>query len=382
MAGSTGIRDTEIITRLGEGAASTRAERNSDEIAPASAPAWADLPMNLLERLPLPYIVVAAVVGMSAVAEQVFELALEGASFSSLTLSTAGPALVLPALMIYILTHLRILKKAAVKALVELRPSVQVSDEVYNRHAQRLIQADWRAEVVLMAVSLGVVLLMFLGLKTELLSTASHLPGSLLPALFVIANYTVLGWLLLSLVYCGIRQSRALRDLAREPLVVNVFDPINLVPFGRLSLLQSLPTVGIVLIPLVLIGPPTQAGFLVIALSLVSVLSLFVPLWGVHQQIDGAKEAVLENIHNRLLAIQRQLLTADDLDAQTIDNMADRTNMLAKMRDLIQQSPNWPFKDSAAVARAIVAVSSPIVYYILNELIRAYVIPFMTGGTP
>ena len=117
-------------------------------------------------------------------------------------------------------------------------------------------------------------------------------------------------------------------------------------------------------------------------LSIVSILSLFVPLWGVHQQIDGAKEEVLENIYLRLLAIQERLLAEEELDAQTIDNMADRTTMLTRLRELIRQSPNWPFKDSAAVARAIAAVSSPLVYFLLNELIGAYLVPIMTGGGP
>jgi hypothetical protein len=62
--------------------------------------------------------------------------------------------------------------------------------------------------------------------------------------------------------------------------------------------------------------------------------------------------------------------------------MSDRTAMLVKLRELIQQSPDWPFKDSASVMRAIVAVSSPLVYFILNALIGAYVIPLLTSGAP
>jgi hypothetical protein len=60
--------------------------------------------------------------------------------------------------------------------------------------------------------------------------------------------------------------------------------------------------------------------------------------------------------------------------------MAHRTATLSKLRDLIQQSPNWPFKDTAAVARAIVAVTSPLVYFVLNEIIRTYLFPMLSGG--
>jgi hypothetical protein len=335
--------------------------------------------MSLLERLPLPYWIVVIVAGLSAIGEQVIELILVDPTLAQAG-PLLGPSLVFPVLVIYILTHLRILKKAAVAALSDLRPSVHVSDPVYEEHARRLVQADPRVEVGLLGLSLGVVMLLLGASRSSLLTYPGGLPPSPVVAGFVILNYTLLGWLILSLVYCSVRQATALRGLAHLPLEVNVFDPTNLLPFGRLGLLQSLPTVALILIPLILLGPPTQAGWLVIFLSVVSILSLFVPLWGVHQQIDGAKEETLDSIYRRLLVIQRTLLEDDDLDSQTIDDMADRTGVLVKMRELIQQSPNWPFKDSAAVARAIVAVSSPLVYFVLYELMGAYVVPVILGA--
>jgi hypothetical protein len=331
--------------------------------------------------LPLPYWLVVLLLGASAAGEQVLEMSLVDPTFAR-ALSLIGTGLVFPALVIYILTHLHILRKASIEALTDLRPSVQVSDNVYEALARRLVRGNPRVETALLGGALGVVLLFFLGLQSDLLSYDGGLPASPWAAAFIILNYTLLGWLILRVVYIAIRQALALHALARQPLEVNVFDPANLLPFGRLSLIQSLPVVALILIPLVLIGPPTQAGYMVILLSVVSVLSLFVPLWGVHRQIDNAKEQVLENIYRRLLIIQRDLLGMEDLDPQTIDNMSDRTAMLVKLRELIQQSPDWPFKDSASVMRAIVAVSSPLVYFILNALIGAYVIPLLTSGAP
>jgi len=381
MSSLTTARQSEGLRHaLDEAIADTPLRRGGGNVDRASQP-WRTWPGGLIERLPLPYWLVVLLLGASAAGEQVLEMSLVDPTFAR-ALSLIGTGLVFPALVIYILTHLHILRKASIEALTDLRPSVQVSDNVYEALARRLVRGNPRVETALLGGALGVVLLFFLGLQSDLLSYDGGLPASPWAAAFIILNYTLLGWLILRVVYIAIRQALALHALARQPLEVNVFDPANLLPFGRLSLIQSLPVVALILIPLVLIGPPTQAGYMVILLSVVSVLSLFVPLWGVHRQIDNAKEQVLENIYRRLLIIQRDLLGMEDLDPQTIDNMSDRTAMLVKLRELIQQSPDWPFKDSASVMRAIVAVSSPLVYFILNALIGAYVIPLLTSGAP
>lgn len=61
-------------------------------------------------------------------------------------------------------------------------------------------------------------------------------------------------------VYTSIRNAAALSALARQPLQVNVFDPTPLLPFGRISLVQSLAFVGIFLIPLIIVAPPCAGG--------------------------------------------------------------------------------------------------------------------------
>jgi hypothetical protein len=126
--------------------------------------------------------------------------------------------------------------------------------------------ADPRLELILLLVSLGIVLLFFAALRLDLLNTNQGLPAALPLAAFIVAMYVLLGWLLLGLIYGNLRQARALTDLARCPLVINSFNLINLLAFGRLGLIQSLPAVGIVLVPLILLGTPTKGGYLVIFL--------------------------------------------------------------------------------------------------------------------
>lgn len=328
-----------------------------------------------LERLPLPYPLTVTLVGLMAVAEQVLERSIHDPTLSGLASITTAKGLVFPILLVYILIFLRMLKRNAVKALVKLRPTVQISDEEYDAYVHRMVHTDKRVGAILLVASVAIMLILFVVLQAELLSSASGLPRSLPVAAFILGNYVLFGWLLLLLFCASIQQAFVLSALARRPLAVNVFDLTNLLPFGRLALLHSLPNVGVVLIPLILLGPPTQAGYLVIFLSLASLLVLFLPIWGVHQQIDEAKERVLVSIHEQLGEIQEVLLRRTELNVEDLAGLADHTTVLVHLRRLIEESPNWPFKDTAAVARSIVAVSSPLVYFVLNEIIRTYLFP-------
>jgi hypothetical protein len=235
-------------------------------------------------------------------------------------------------------------------------------------------------ELALLVVSVLIVLILFVGLKADLLNTNSGLPPSLPATIYIIIMYVILGWILLSLVYNSIRHALALNALAQCPLTINVFDSTSLLPFGRMGLIQSLPIVGIVLVPLILFGTPTMGGYLVIVLSAVSFLVLFVPLWGVHQQIDRAHEHALEMIHNQLQEIHNLLLSDISADLPNLSGLTNRTTALIHLRKTIMESPSWPFKDSAATVRAILAVSSPMIYFILNELIRLFLLPILAGN--
>jgi len=51
----------------------------------------------------------------------------------------------------------------------------------------------------------------------------------------------------------------------------------------------------------------------------------------------------------------------------SLGDLSDRTGILVDLRELVENSPNWPFTDTAEIARVVVAVASPLVYFILNE---------------
>jgi hypothetical protein len=280
---------------------------------------------------------------------------------------------------VYILAYVRLIKRASWRALARLRRSVLVPDAEYDSYVHRFLHARGRAEVPLVAMAV-VLLIVFLVLPPNQLRGLPRQHPIELVGLGVIAFYwTLLFYLLLSLAYIGVRNAHVLGGLAKQPLNVNVFDPESLLPFGRLGLVQSLAFIGLFIIPLIILGPPTNGGggWLVIGLSVVSLLALFVPLWGVHQQIVRARDRVLANLSDEFLDIQQALLENGAKETETLRALSQRTEVLVQLRKQIVGSPSWPFRNAGSVWRATIATASPVIFFILNQVIQTYFFPVL-----
>ncbi len=333
-------------------------------------------PIVFLDRLPVRYAWAAAAILLLGIASLILEAWLKATTGLAADWREGNATLVV---VLYILTHLRLIKDVSIEALAQLRAAVRISDNRYEQIAARLIRPRPWIEAMLgvLALALGVV---FFVLPPDQLRALPHqTPGAVLALALIFLFYVISVALLLSLVYTGIRNAFGLAELARQPLTVNVFDPGPLLVFGRLSLLHSLAFVGVFLIPLVIIGPPQQGGgWLVIGLSTLSLLALFLPLWGVHRQIVKAREQVLASICEELMAVQAALVTGLPKNAEALKTLAERAEALSTFRKNVLSGPSWPFRDFSAVLRAITAAASPLIYLVLNQLIQTYVFPLFS----
>ena len=329
--------------------------------------------MLALERIPIPYPLLVALVGLMAAVEQMLEYS-TAVQMGALMPNPLSQATVFVVLFVYILIVLRILKRAALGALVELRPSVFISDEAYDRHVYQMVNASWGIEVGLLVCSIVIVVLLFGVAGSDLMILGGGFPASLPLKGFMAFTYVFLGWLLLSLIYATIRQARALGALAHCPLEVNVYHPANLFPFGRLSVWHGVAIVGLVMIPLLILGMPSRAGFLVIGFSAIGLAAVFIPLWGVHEQISHAKAKALNTMSQQLFDVQTQWLDPLNHSTDESKRLSDRINMLLTLRKVIAESPNWPFKSEAALVRAAIAATSPLIYFFINQLILRFLL--------
>jgi hypothetical protein len=353
------------------------AEINNEENSVLS---WEEQARTFFERVPVPFPAALAIITLLVLGEQILEDALLGSLAPSPAWQQFSVRLVLPVLSAYLLLSNRGLKRAVLDCLVRLQPSVQVSAERYGQLVEKMIRPSRKIEMLLLAISSAVVLSLYAWMDNPLpIYNLLGLPANSLEAGLILVTYILIGWLGLSLVYTSIQHAYYLSKLARYPLNINVFDPENLLPFGSISLLHSLVLAGVVVILRVLLGRPTSpASFLVIILaSIGSLLALVLPLTGVYQQMRQAKIKALNNISDQLLQAQEVLLSLTNPLDDGVTELNARTNALVNLRRTILDSPNWPFRSNTAVARAVIAAMSPLIYFVLTELVRVYIVPFL-----
>ena len=338
---------------------------------------WARWPMSAFERLRLSYGWVVVMVALLGITSMAIDAVLHYQMRGTWPASEVAFGIVGVVAAVYILLAMRFIKGVTGRALAQLRYSVQIDDRTYESLARRLLRADGRVEALLVGVAALLTLFFLILPPDQLPELAARGIAGLIGSVIIALYYIIVFWLLLSLVYIGIRNGRALSQLAGQPLVVNVFDPDRLLPFGRLSLVQSLTFVGVFLIPLIILGPPTRqgGGWLVIGLSGICLAALFAPLWGVHSQMGRKREEVLARVCGDLMEIQRALVDVPAQDADQLRVLSQRTEVLLQFRKQILGGPSWPFRNTGSVFRAAIAASSPLIYFVLNRLVQAYLFP-------
>jgi hypothetical protein len=238
--------------------------------------------------------------------------------------------------------------------------------------------------VLLFGIALGINLYMYALRKFLLpLGMDQRLPTDVPAAVLVLGALVLLSWLLLWLIYVCVHFSLGLNRLAHQPLAINVLDPYALLPFGRLSLLYSLTLVGLILLLVLPLGlPQAFEDYLVVTLaSLGTLWALIGPLWGVHRQIRKAKQIVLERIHDQFRDIQETILDGTPFEKEELDDLSGRAEKLVKLRTLVWEAPNWPFRTSASALRAVLAALLPLLLVALQEIVQSYTSYWMGRST-
>lgn len=341
---------------------------------------WDNLTRLALDRIPLPFWATALLLGLIVLVEQMIEQSMLSPLNRLFLPSKLQLRLVLPALTVYMLMALKTLKTSALPKLAQLRPSVQIDDAAYDESVRDIVQTTPRAQAILLLVALTIVVAWFVVLRLPYPMMAGiQLPANLPLALLTIVAYTIFGWSGLCLVASSLRFGWGLGRLARQPLSVNVLDPENLLPFGRLSLRHSLTVAVTILLFVIPLGAPGDlVEYTVVLLaSLASFSALVLPLWGVHSQMEAERANVAAHINNQLAQCQSSIMSANPLSGEALTGLADRTDKLVALRTTIHRSPTWPFRNLSSVVRVVLAALSPLLYFVLNEVIRTYILPIL-----
>jgi hypothetical protein len=245
---------------------------------------------------------------------------------------------------------------------------------------------DTKVNLVLLASSALIVTVLFVVTGASLpiddpAGNPNFLPADRLAAFAILAGYTALGWAGLSLFYLTIRVGRSLAELCRLPLDINVFDTTNLLPFGNIALASALAPAGVVVLLLLGMGQPSTwlGGSVLLVATASGLLALLLPLRGIHRQMSEAKEAALAKLNERLSRVYDKV-TAGGVDATQPAGLDVRANTLIPLRRTAHEMTTWPFADTVAFGRAVLIASAPLIYTVLNELIKVFWIAPLSGN--
>lgn len=338
-------------------------------------------------RLPLGFPLLVLVSVTLVAAGQFVEDLGDSPPLQMLSPQVSIPRWTIVAVVLYMLLMLKLLQRTVQMTVPCLQHATRLEESAFRRYVARMQRPTLALDVGLLLASAAIVVLLFPILRSPLPTTNDpvtghplQLPSDAASAFFVLVGYTLVGWCGLDLVYTTIRLARALGQIANEPLAVNVFDTTDLLPFGHIALVVSLAPAGVIAIFLFGLGQPNgplSSAVLILA-TLAGVLSLVLPLRGVHRQMSRAKEHALAEMNQQLAAIYHELPAADGGDSASATLASTRTGTLVNLRKIVTEMPTWPFHDTAAFGRAFLVASAPLIYTVLSELIKVFFISPLT----
>jgi hypothetical protein len=269
------------------------------------------------------------------------------------------------------------------QSLTALDRLVRINPQRFGEYMVRMRRQGGISDLVLLAAATAFVAVIFLGLGTSLpiddpvTFAPVFLPSNGLAAALVLVEYGIVGWAMGSLVWATVRRTRALGELSQEPLQVDVFDTENVLPLGNIALATALAPAGVVVILLVGFGRPSSAlsWTLLILVSFASLFALLLPLRGIHGQMERAKERALADINGRLRASYDELRQNPPPTGPALADLNGRVGTLIALRKTVGEMTTWPFRDTLAFGRALLIALAPLIYTVVNELIKIFFFP-------
>jgi len=349
----------------------TRAETQTSATTRSARERW--------DRLS-PYLVLLLAVGLVTLGQLAEDLA-DSEPLQLLNPLSALRRWTLIVAVVYMLTISLVIDRLVIQSLVALDRLVKIKPDRFRDYIDRMRRPGLGLDILMLAAAGLLVAVLFLGLRTSLpiddgvTDGPMFLPANGLGAASVLIEYTIVGWAVLTLVWTTIRRARALGQLSREPLHVDVFDTSNVLPLGNIALATALAPAGVVVILLFGLGAPTEpiSWALLVLVSLASLVALLLPLRGIHGQMEGAKDRAMSDINQRLRGSYDELRQAE-ASSDAMASLRNRVATLIDLRRTVTEMTTWPFRDTIAFGRAVLIALAPLIYTVVNELIKVFVI--------
>lgn len=335
-------------------------------------PSWFDRLKTWVERLPLPYWVTYALLGMvGLLLQSILRWQAGTAPFGTITAST----IVFASGISFLLCAMHYLDRVALSALSAFRSALRTDEGQYAELEYKLstlpARTAWLATVL---VGIGAPLLFFLMSPPY----ASSFTGDLFAILVQILSAFV-SWSLGGLgIYHTIHQLRQVSEIHERFAKIDLFQPGALYAFSSLTARTAiaLPVVNLswwVADPRYARDPLSLAtGLSLFSLGLVTFM---LPLWGVHQELAAQKAQRLDEVGVRFKALAAELHTR--LDARELDQIERLNHSLSTLETeqrMIERIPTFPWHPDT-VRTVITALLFPILLLIVQFAVQLLVKP-------
>lgn len=257
------------------------------------------------------------------------------------------------------------LNRVARRALNAFRPALNVEDEAYKQIEYELIILPWGRTWVVLIMSLIFTTLF-------ILNTPNHdVILSPLPwlALVDLVIYALVFGLIAVFVYHTLRQLSLVSRIHASAPNINLFQPIPLYAFSRLSAqtgvgLLLLNSFSILTDQTTFVNPALNA--LTIFTSLVAVACFILPMRGIHDRIVAEKRRLFAEANTRLEgAIQELYRRADSHNLSGIDQLNQLITSLIVTRTEVAKLPTWPW-DAGTLTGFVSAFILPLIFRLIG----------------
>jgi len=336
------------------------------------SPSWLDRTMDAVRRLPVPAVVVYAVVGIALAAARTFV----GWHDGSYPVGTVLPVHLLDGIVpLYFVAAIHYLDDLASRALDDYRAKLA-------RDAPSLEILRYRVTTMpsVPALVLGII---------GFVVGAVYLPLLLSPVDFAASRYftsptaivldtflsALSGLFMVLFGYHTVHQLRTISRIYTRDTVVSVFDIGPLFALARVTAVTTIAMLGYCYVYIAFYTEwqinSASNVVLLAGLVLLALLTFVVPLWGAHRLLQRDKTLRVSTIGRRLEAATDRLHERADqgLYDDTIGHIDTAVEGLIRERDLVAKSKTWPWEPGAlrAVATALLL---PVVIWLITRILE------------
>jgi hypothetical protein len=329
---------------------------------------------ELVERAGVSWLQAAAAVGLVFILFFVGAALLAGVLTASFDPRFWQAGLLYPAVIVYVLLMLPVLKRLRDRAIDDFRPVALMDDDGFEALVAKALIFNRRLEWLSLGIGMVGGLLLWrpwdyagpsriwlpLGGRPAWLALYTLIAGGLLTGL--------LGWG----IYSSLSAMRLFTGLQHHPLHINIFDLRPLQSIGRWSLGIALFWIGGSVLSLLFapqLAPSVEAFMLYGTLILTPVLVFFLNMLSTRQTIVTAKKQKLDMVRDHLAAASLALEErAEQGQLEDVQSLLESIAAWVSYEQQVKEVPEWPY--TADIKRSLVlSTLSPLGVVIARELL-------------